>query len=43
MMRTAGFLHVEAHGAFDAVCAAHGCLIDLGDFAIERMQPARAL
>jgi hypothetical protein len=41
-MRTQGYLFVEAHGAFDAICQAYGCLIDLGDFAIERIQPAMA-
>jgi hypothetical protein len=41
-MHTQGWLHVEAHGAFGAVCAAHDCLLDLGDFAIERIIPTRA-
>jgi hypothetical protein len=41
-MRTDGFLIVEAHTAFGAVCAAYTCLIDLGDFAIERISPAMA-
>jgi hypothetical protein len=40
MKRTNGFLLVEAHGAFDAVCQAYSCLIDVGDFAIERISPA---
>jgi hypothetical protein len=39
---TQGYLHVEAHSAFDAVCKAYGCLIDLGEFAIAHMQPALA-
>jgi hypothetical protein len=42
MMRTHGFLHVEACSAYDAVCTAYGCLIDLGECAISHMQPALA-
>jgi hypothetical protein len=42
MKRTNGFILVEAHGVFEAVCAAHACLIDLGEFAIERISPALA-
>jgi hypothetical protein len=41
-MRTDGYLIVEAHSAFDAVCRAYSCILDIGDFAIERISPAMA-
>lgn len=42
MTITHGFLHLEAHGAFDAACVANACLIDLGDFAIASVSPVLA-